>query len=74
MTGKRRVQEPIHNVRASVFRALLARQLSDPARQKETQVAAVAAVERGDAGAPSAFWYRFAGAQGGTSVSDLRAR
>jgi hypothetical protein len=68
-----RVQEPVHNIRAHVFRALLARQLSDPA-QKDLDAAAVAAVGRGEAGAPSAFWYRFAGAQGGTSVSELRAR
>ncbi len=69
-----RVQEPVHNIQASVFRALLARQVADSARQKELDAAAFAAVERGEAGAPSAFWYRFAGAQGGASVSDLRAR
>jgi hypothetical protein len=52
---------------------LLGQQLGDP-KQKEMHAAAVAAVERGEAGAPAAFWYRFAGAQGGTSVADLRSR
>jgi hypothetical protein len=66
-------QEPLHNIRAPVFRALLGQQLGDP-KQKEMHAAAVAAVERGEAGAPAAFWYRFAGAQGGTSVADLRSR
>lgn len=66
--------EPVHNLRAPVFKTLLARQLVPNQPNQEYERAAAAAIERGEEGAPAAFWYRFAGAQGGASVAKLRAR
>ena len=54
-----------------VFKTLLARQLVPNQPNEEYERAAAAAIERGEAGAPAAFWYRFAGVSTARAIRQL---